>query len=75
MPTKIILSNLDLDLNQLLKAKLENLATDPANSGLGFITIQLLKVKYFNGTVWLTVVDDLDTRLTNSRTPTSRNCH
>jgi hypothetical protein len=26
------------------------------------------KVKYFNGTVWLTVVDDLDTRLTNSRT-------
>jgi hypothetical protein len=28
------------------------------------------KVKYFNGTVWLTVVDDLDTRLTNSRTPT-----
>jgi hypothetical protein len=29
MPTKIILSNLDLDLNQLLKAKLENLATDP----------------------------------------------
>jgi phage gpG-like protein len=39
---------------------------------LGFITIQLLKkVKYFNGTVWLTVVDDLDTRLTNSRTPTS----
>jgi hypothetical protein len=45
MPTKIILSNLDLDLNQLLKAKLENLATDPANSGLGFITIQLLKSK------------------------------
>jgi hypothetical protein len=31
MPTKK-LSNLDLDLNQLLKAKLENLATDPANS-------------------------------------------
>jgi hypothetical protein len=38
---------------------------------LGFITIHIKKVKYFNGTVWLTVVDDLDTRLTNSRTPTS----
>jgi hypothetical protein len=38
---------------------------------LGFITIQLLKKSTFNGTVWLTVVDDLDTRLTNSRTPTS----
>jgi hypothetical protein len=44
---------------------------DPANWSLGFITQLLKKVKYFNGTVWLTVVDDLDTRLTNSRTPTS----
>jgi hypothetical protein len=72
MPTKIILSNLDLDLNQLLKAKLENLATDPANSESRlYYNTTIKKVKYFNGTVWLTVVDDLDTRLTNSRTPTS----
>jgi hypothetical protein len=69
MPTKIILSNLDLDLNQLLKAKLENLATDPANSESRlYYNTTIKKVKYFNGTVWLTVVDDLDTRLTNSRT-------
>jgi hypothetical protein len=73
MPTKnYILSNLDLDLNQLLKAKLENLATDPANSESRlYYNTTIKKVKYFNGTVWLTVVDDLDTRLTNSRTPTS----
>jgi hypothetical protein len=37
---------------------------------LGFITTIKKKVKYFNGTVYC-VVDDLDTRLTNSRTPTS----
>lgn len=72
MAKKIFLSDIDLALNQLLQAKLENLASDPAGSEsrLYYNTVSK-KVKYFNGTVWLTVIDDLDGRLTNSRTPTS----
>jgi len=72
MPKKIFLSDLDLSLNQLLQAKLENLAVDPANSESRlYYNTAIKKIKYFNGTVWLTVIDDLDTRLTNARTPSS----
>lgn len=72
MAKKIFLSDIDLALNQLLQAKLENLASDPTGteSRIYYNTV-IKKIKYFNGTVWLTVVDDIDNRLTNSRTPTS----
>lgn len=72
MAKKIFLSDIDLALNQLLQAKLENLASDPTGteSRIYYNTVSK-KIKYFNGTVWLTVVDDIDTRLTNARTPTS----
>jgi hypothetical protein len=72
MAKKVFLSDIDLALNQLLQAKLENLASDPTGteSRIYYNTV-IKKVKYFNGTVWLTVVDDIDTRLTNARTPTS----
>jgi hypothetical protein len=72
MPKKIFLSDLDLSLNQLLQAKLENLAADPANSESRlYYNTAIKKIKYYNGTVWLTVIDDLDTRLTNARTPSA----
>lgn len=72
MAKKIFLSDLDLALNQLLQAKLENLASDPSSSEsrIYYNTVSK-KVKYHNGTVWLTVIDDLDARLTDSRTPSS----
>lgn len=72
MAKKVFLSDIDLALNQLLQAKLENLAADPAGteSRIYYNTV-IKKVKYFNGTVWLTVVDDIDSRLTNARTPSS----
>jgi hypothetical protein len=43
----------------------------PASRSRLYYNTTIKSKKYFNGTVWLTVVDDLDTRLTNSRTPTS----
>lgn len=72
MAKKIFLSDIDLALNQLLQAKLENLASDPTGteSRIYYNTV-IKKVKYFNGTVWLTVVDDIDSRLTNARTPSA----
>lgn len=72
MAKKIFLSDIDLALNQLLQAKLENLASDPTGteSRIYYNTV-IKKVKYYNGTAWLTVVDDLDSRLTDSRTPTA----
>jgi len=71
MAKKIFLSDLDLSLNQLLRAKLENLSADPAGSEsrLYYNTV-IKKIKYHNGTAWLTVIDDTDGRLTNARTPT-----
>jgi hypothetical protein len=42
---------------------------DPANSESRlYYNTTIKKVKYFNGQFGFTVVDDLDTRLTNSRT-------
>lgn len=73
MAKKTYLADVDLSLNQLLQAKLENLPADPGTpteSRLYYNTV-LKKIKYHNGTVWLTVIDDLDTRLTNARTPAS----
>lgn len=72
MAKKIFLSDLDLALNQLLQAKLENLASDPSpsESRIYYNTVTK-KIKYHNGTAWLTVIDDLDSRLTDARTPSS----
>ncbi len=61
MAKRIFLSNIDLALNQLLQAKLENLASDPANTESRFYYNTVSKrIKYFNGTAWLTVTDSTD---------------
>jgi hypothetical protein len=72
MAKKIFLCDVDLALNQLLQAKLENLASDPTGteSRLYYNTV-IKKIKYYNGTTWLTVIDDTDGRLTDARTPSS----
>ena len=70
MAKKIFLSDIDLALNQLLQAKLENLAADPSpNESRLYYNTVIKKVKYHNGSTWLTVIDDSDGRLTNARTP------
>jgi hypothetical protein len=72
MAKKIFLSDIDLALNQLLQAKLENLVTDPGalESRLYYNTVTK-KVKFHNGTAWQNVIDDTDARLSDARTPTS----
>lgn len=72
MAKKTFLHDIDLALNQLLQAKLENLASDPAGTEARiYYNTVIKKVKYFNGAVWLTVIDGADERLTNKRDPNS----
>jgi hypothetical protein len=72
MAKKIFLSDLDLSLNQLLRTKLENLPQDPAGSESRlYYNTAIKKIKYHNGAAWLTVIDDTDGRLTDSRTARS----
>jgi hypothetical protein len=72
MAKKIFLSDIDLALNQLLQAKLQHLPADPAGSESRiYYNTVIKKVKYYNGSDWLTVIDDNDPRLTDSRTAKS----
>lgn len=72
MAKKVFLSDLDLTLNQLLSAKLENLATDPsATESRVYYNTTTKKVRYHNGTIWIDLVNDADSRLTDARTPTA----
>ena len=50
------LDNLDLNDNQLLNARLENLASDPGSANAGdviFNTTSNVHVKYYNGSGWI----------------------
>lgn len=73
MGKKTYLSDVDLTGNQLLRARLENLATAPLGPTAGIIYYDTVmnKARYFNGSAWLTVVDDDDPRLEDARPPSS----
>jgi len=75
MAKRIFLADIDLALNQLLQAKLENVASDPpgmnaTHKGRVIYNTTDNKAKYWNGTVWLELVDTTNAALTNSRPPT-----
>lgn len=71
MAKKIFLADIDLALNQLLQARLENLAADPtAAVGRVYYNTTVNKAKVYNGSAWVELIDSLDPRLTNARVPT-----
>ena len=79
MAKKTFLADIDLALNQLLQSRLENLTTTaitaltptPQMSGRVVYDSDLKLVKYCDGTAWQTLVLSSDSRLSDSRTPTS----
>ena len=79
MAKKTFLADIDLALNQLLQSRLENLTTtaitaltpSAAMNGRVVYDTDLKLVKYCDGTNWQTLVISSDSRLTDSRTPTS----
>jgi len=54
------LDNLDLNDNQLLNARLENLASDPGSANAGDIIFNTTvnKMKYYSGSAWVTLQAD-----------------
>ncbi len=72
MAKKTFLIDLDLALNQLLQARLENLAAAPtASPGRVYWNTADKLVYYYDGTTWQALVISSDSRMTNARTPTS----
>ena len=79
MAKKTFLADIDLALNQLLKSRLENLTTSAitaltpsaAMNGRVVYDTDVKLVKYCDGTDWQTLVISSDSRLSDSRTPTS----
>lgn len=79
MAKKTFLADIDLALNQLLQSRLENLTTTAITAltptaemqGRVVYDTDLKLVKYCNGTAWQTLVISSDSRLSDSRTPTS----
>lgn len=70
MSKRIFLSDIDLALNQLLQARFENLASDPASTESRFYYNTVTKkLKYYNGTAWLTPLDN--TTINDSSSSTS----
>lgn len=68
MARKIFLVDIDLNRNQLVQVRIENLATAPASpvSGQVYFDTTLNKLRVWSGTAWLTM-DDLN----DPRTPKS----
>lgn len=68
MARKIFLVDLDLNRNQLIQVRIENLATAPASpvAGQMYFDTTLNKLRVWSGTAWLTM-DDLN----DPRTPKS----
>lgn len=79
MAKKTFLADIDLALNQLLQSRLENLTTtaitaltpSAAMNGRVVYDTDVKLVKYCDGTAWQTLVLSSDSRLSDSRTPTS----
>lgn len=66
------LSDLDLVLNQLLQARLENLAAHPmAAVGRVYYNTTDHLIYIYDGTTWQALVISSDARMTNARTPLS----
>lgn len=56
MAKRTFLVDIDLSNNQLLQARFENLASDPAGTiGRVYYNTTLNQPKYFNGTTWVTI--------------------
>lgn len=61
MNSEQFLSDIDLNNNQLLKSRFENLASDPTGvTGRIYFNTTINKPKYFNGSVWLALVNEDD---------------
>lgn len=72
MAKKQFLVDIDLVLNQLLQARLENLATSPTGSpGRVYFNTADFKAYQYDGTTWQALVYSTDSRMTNARTPSS----
>lgn len=72
MAKKTFLVDIDLVLNQLLQARLENLAASPTGSpGRVYWNTVDHMVYQYDGTTWQALVNSGDSRMTNARTPTS----
>jgi hypothetical protein len=77
MAKRTFLADLDLALNQILQARLENLATasiplaTAAQKGRIVYDTDLNLIKYCDGTQWIALVNYNDSRLTDARTPLS----
>jgi hypothetical protein len=72
MAKRTFLADIDLALNQILAARLENLAAAPAHAiGRVYYNTSDKFIYYSDGTSWVQLITGTDTRLTNARTPTS----
>lgn len=72
MAKRTFLADLDLTLNQLLQARLENLASAPAHAiGRVYFNTTDKLIYYSDGTTWFPLVFSSDPRLSDARTPTS----
>ena len=70
MAKRTFLADLDLALNQLIAARLENLASAPTGAvGRVYYNTATKFIQYYDGTAWQDVIIGTDSRLTNSRTP------
>lgn len=69
MGKRTFVSDIDLALNQLLQAKFENLASDPGGAeGRFYYNTVVKKLKYHNGTIWITPLDQLSINDTGNST-------
>jgi len=68
MARKIFLVDLDLNRNQLVQVRIENLATAPASpvSGQIYYDTTLGKCRYYTGSAWVTIDDMNDPRTPKS---------
>ncbi|HCY41778.1 MAG TPA: hypothetical protein DHV48_10545 [Prolixibacteraceae bacterium] len=72
MAKRTFLADLDLALNQILAARLENLSAAPAHAvGRVYFNTVDKKIYYSDGSSWFDIVIGSDPRLSDARTPTT----